>query len=246
MLELLVIGVVLTDLWDSLGVAGLRLVILVLGKVDAAQRNLADGLVDAVACALLGGKDVVLDGLGGILTGEVEVADGIVDLVKILLVAVVAGHMLERAHLAGDVKALVDRALLDAGIELGAIVRAVAAAGALIGFVGQVLLSQFLIELTEQEVLSHLLRSLCALDGLGQIGHSLGGHVLFDVVVSIGQIGQRANAFVVDLVDVHVREHIVGLTGPAHSAIAQCFPNLGLLDQVGLPTEVAANETERG
>ena len=54
-LELLVVGVALAQLRDCLAVAWLSLVILVLGKVDAAQRQLADGLVDAVAGALLGG-----------------------------------------------------------------------------------------------------------------------------------------------------------------------------------------------
>ena len=82
---------------------------------------MADGLIYAVAGTLLGSEFVVLDGTCGVVMREVQVADSIINLVQIVLVAVVAGHALERLDLTGDVGALIDGALLDAGIELGAV-----------------------------------------------------------------------------------------------------------------------------
>ena len=244
MLDSLIVGVVLVELRHGLGIARLRLVIFVLGKVDAAQFELADGLVDAVAGTLLGGKDVVLNRMHGVFTRQVQVADGVVYLVEIFLVAVVAGHVLERAHFSGDVIALVNCALLDAGVELGAVACVVAAAGAFEGLIRQVFLVEFLVELTQQEVLANLLRAFCALHCLGKVGHGQRGQLLLHIIVGKRQVGKRADALVVDLVQVDVREHIVGLTGPTHGTVTQGLPHLGFLDQVGLPTEVAADVAE--
>ena len=91
-LEFLVVGIVLVHLCDALGVAGLRQVIFVLGEVHAAQGELADGLVDAVAGALLGGELVVLDGIDRVVARQVQVAYCIVNLIQIILVAVIVGH----------------------------------------------------------------------------------------------------------------------------------------------------------
>ena len=167
LLDGLIVGVVFAELWHGLGIARLSQVILVLSKVDATQLELADGLVDAVAGALLSSKDIVLNRMGGVVSRQVQIADGIVNLVEIFLVAVVASHVFERAHLTGNVIALVDRALLDAGVELGAVAGIVAAAGALEGLICQVFLVKFLIELAQQEVLANLLRAFRTLHCLG-------------------------------------------------------------------------------
>ena len=105
--------------------------------------------------------------MGGVVSRQVQIADGIVNLVEIFLVAVVASHVFECAHLTGNVVALVNRALLDAGVELGAVAGIVAAAGALEGLICQVFLVKFLIELAQQEILANLLRAFRALHSLG-------------------------------------------------------------------------------
>ena len=122
-LELLVVWIRLAQLGYCLAVAWLSLIILVLSEVYATQGELADCLVDAIAGTLLGGELIVLDCLGGVATGEVEVTDGIVDLIEIFLVTVIASHALEGIDLALDVVALEHSTLLDACVELGAVGR---------------------------------------------------------------------------------------------------------------------------
>ena len=234
-LELLVVGVVLAKLWNSLAVAWLSLVILVLCKVDASQRELADGLVDAVAGALLGGELIVLDGVHGVASGEIQVANGVVNLVEVFLVAVVVSHALEGFHLAVDVLALEHGALLDARVELGAVGRAAATAGALVGLVGFLLLPVLVIELSQQEVQSHLLSAAGAINGFLKIGQRLVVHLALDVVVGKGKIGELVEPLVVDLLGVDVHEHVVGLGGPVHGAVAQCLPYLCLKHELGFP-----------
>ena len=175
LLEHLVVGIIVVDQGDSLGVAHLSLVILAPVEVDAAQCQLADGLLYTIAGALFGGEPVVLDSAQGVTVREVQVANGVIDLIEVFLVTVISGHALQRFDLAGDVGALIDGALLDAGVELGAVSRAAAAAGLLIGQVGVALVAHILVELTEQEVHPHLLVALEALDGLGKIGNGLLG-----------------------------------------------------------------------
>ena len=120
-LELLVVRIVLAELWNCLAVARLCLVVLVLSKINASQRELTDGLVDAVASTLLGSKFVVLDSFSSVATGEIEVTNGVVNLVEVFLVAVISGHALECLDLAVDVVALEYGTLLDACVELGAV-----------------------------------------------------------------------------------------------------------------------------
>ena len=165
LLEHIVVGVVIVDQRNGLGIAHLCIVILASGEVDAAQRELADGFVHAVAGALFGSEPVVLDGAERIAVGEVQVADGVVDLVQIVLVAVIAGHALQGLDLAGDVGALIHCALLDARVELGAVGRTAAAACLLVGQIGVALVPDIFIELSEQETHAGLLVALEALDG---------------------------------------------------------------------------------
>ena len=246
LLDFLVVGILLVDLRHGLAVAGLGQVILALGKVDTAQPELAYGLVDAVARALLGRRHIVFYGPGRVAAREIEVAYGIVYLVEILLVAVVAGHGLERLHLALDVLALEHGTLLDARIELGAVGRAHAAAGPLVGLVGQLILPRFLIELPQQEVEPHLLPAVLPVQRSAQVGNGLGIFLVLDVVVGKGQVGQRQQPLVVNLVDVHVGKHVVGLGGPAHGAVAQGLPQVALELQLGLPGEVAGDVVKGG
>ena len=167
--------------------------------------------------------------------GKVQVADRVIDLVQIHLVAVVTGHALQGLDLAGDVCALIDGALLDAGIELGTVGRTAAAARLLVGQISVVLVAHLLIELSQQEAHSHLVIALEALDGFRQIGDGLLGFLGLDMVVGKGGVGQSANFLVGDLVQVHVGQDVVGLGGPPHGAVAQGLTHLAFLYQVFLP-----------
>ena len=165
-------------------------------------------------------------------------------MVEIFLVAVIARHALERLHLAVDVVALEHSALLDASVELGAIGGVAAAAGALIGLIGLLLLACFIIELSQQEIKAHLLPSAGAFHSLLQVGHCLGIHLALDVIVGKGEIGELVEPLILDALGVDVHQHVVGLGGPVHGAIAQRFPYLRLQHQLGFPLEVACNVVE--
>ena len=93
--------------------------------------------------------------------------------------------------------------------------------------------------MAEQEVQTHSLRSLAALYGFGEVWNGLDVFIRFDIEVGKRQVGKRAYAFALDLVDMHMRQHVVGLGGPTHGAITQRLPNLAFKHQIGLPTEVA-------
>ena len=233
------IGVGFAQERNRLGIAGLGEVVLALREVDAAECELANRLVDAVARAFLRRQLVVCHGVHGVEAREVEVADGVIHLVEVFLVAVVVRHALEGFHLRHDVGALKHCALLDAGVEFGAVGRAARTAGTLECLVGELLFASVLIELTEQEVQTHFLRPLAALDGFGEVWNGLDVFIRFDIEVGKRQVGKRAYAFALDLVDMHMRQHVVGLGGPAHGAIAQRLPNLAFKHQIWLPTEVA-------
>ena len=114
------------------------------------------------------------------------------------------------------------------------------------GLIGKVVLSGVFIQLAQQEVEAHALCALLPLHGLGQIGNGLGVALALYVVVGKCQIGERAQALALDFVDVHMGQHIVGLGGPAHGAIAQGLPQLSLGHEVGLPCEVAHYVVECG
>ena len=167
-------------------------------------------------------------------------------MVQIFLIAVIARHALQRLDLACDIGALIDGALLDARVELGAVGRAAAATCRLVRQISVVLVADVLIELTQQEIHAHLLVALEALDGLRQIGDGLLGFLSLDMVVGKGGIGQCTHLFVGNLVKVDVGKHVVGLGGPAHSAIAQGLTHLALLHQICLPGEVTCDIAEGG
>ena len=103
-----------------------------------------------------------------------------------------------------------------------------------------------LIELAEQEIESHLLRALAVFSCYGKIGYCLGKLFVFDEIVGKGEVAKRTYALVFNLVEVYVGEHIVGLGGPPHSAVAQHFPHLCLCHEVGFPGEMACNVVECG
>ena len=78
--------------------AGLRPDVILLREIDIAELDLADGQVEAVLHALLHALGVGGDGLRGVAPAHVDVADGHVDLVEVILVFVALGHASEHAE----------------------------------------------------------------------------------------------------------------------------------------------------
>ena len=79
--------------------------------------------------------------MDSVVTSEVEVADGVVDLVEILLVSAVAGHSLKGLYLGFDVFAGIHFALFDSGVEFRAVGSGIAACCHAVGFVSEVAVS---------------------------------------------------------------------------------------------------------
>ena len=78
--------------------AGLRPDVILLREIDVAELDLADGQVEAVLHALLHALSVGGDGLRGVAPTHVDVADGHVDLVEVVLVFVALRHASEHAE----------------------------------------------------------------------------------------------------------------------------------------------------
>ena len=90
-------------------------------EIDSAQCQLANRLIDAISRALFTGKDIILDSARRVVDTHIEVADGIVYLVEIVLVSAQSCHSLQAFHFAVDFSAFKHGALLDACVKLGAI-----------------------------------------------------------------------------------------------------------------------------
>ena len=78
--------------------AGLRPDVILLREIDIAELDLADGQVEAVLHALLHALGVGGDGLRGVASAHVDVADSHVDLVEVILVFVALGHASEHTE----------------------------------------------------------------------------------------------------------------------------------------------------
>ena len=78
--------------------AGLCADIVASRKVDIAKAQGTDRLVQPVLRALLDTELVLFDGVRRVLTGHIEIAQGIIDLVEIILVLRAARHTLQHLH----------------------------------------------------------------------------------------------------------------------------------------------------
>ena len=78
--------------------AGLGADIVALRKVDIAKAQGTDRLVQPVLRALLDTELVLFDGVRRVLTGHIEIAQCIIDLVEIILVLRAARHTLQHLH----------------------------------------------------------------------------------------------------------------------------------------------------
>ena len=96
--KLLVVLTLLVEHTDSLTVAALRVVVALLVPIDVAQLQQQHALLYARACSLSRSALVGDDSLRGVVLRQIDVADGVVYLVEIVLILVRACHALQSAN----------------------------------------------------------------------------------------------------------------------------------------------------
>ena len=217
----------LRQLRHGLGVAWLRLGVVMLGEIERAECDLRYGLLDARTGGFLHRLLVVGYSLGCIAARQVEIADGVVYLVEVFLVAVVARHTAQGFHLLGDVGAGEYLALLDAGVELGAVRSRRAAAGFAVVFVSQLFMAHQLLNLPHQEVQARLLRSRGQLQGFGEHRLGLVVEFLLDQQVGVSGVVQLTDGLRGQLVGLDAVEDALGFEKPVHGAVGAGLPEFG-------------------
>ncbi len=235
--QLLIVGPFLVEQSDGLAVAALGIRIFLHRPVEVAQLEQQYAFFNARPCCLLVAFLVGRDGLHGVALGQVDVSDGIVHLVEIVLVVVVGGHALQptdhllrltfREHFGHG----------DACIEVQLVGRS-QSADVVVGLVSLAVVAESLIELSEQEPLAgFLLAAHLVFDHLAQVGDGLLVVACVDIVVGVGVVPLLAGT-PVDAVALHVAYHVLGIVEPAflHVALGQpgpCAPidgGLGLIE----------------
>ena len=239
-------GIVFRQLGHGLGVAGLGLLVAAFVVEKAAEADVEDGLVDAVAGRFGRTLLVVLDGLGGVAAAEVEVADGVVNLVEVLLVAVVARHASQGLHLAGDVGAAEHLALADAGVELRAVGCRRGRGGASEGLVSLLLVAGALVYLAQEEGQTRFLCCRPVACRRLEEGCGLGVLLLADVQHRPVKVVEVLQVFVGEVLLFYAYENLLGLVKPVHGQVGAGLPQLRLGDGGGQPAEVAAGVEEGG
>ena len=158
-LQQLVVGISLGQLRDSLGIAGLGLDIFAALEIEISEGELSQRLVNAVAGGFLYRELIIGDSLGRIAARQVEIADGVINLIQEFGIAGVPRHGLERPHFPLDIGTLEHLAALDAGVEFGAIVGGGTRSGLLECRIGFLFLAKLGVGLSQQEPQTVLLRA---------------------------------------------------------------------------------------
>ena len=181
----------------------------------------------------------------GVAATQVEVADGVIELVEILLVAVLASHSQQRLNLGLDVGALIDFALLDARVKLRAIFCATRAGNSLKRLVCLYVVAGLCIELPQKELHTRLLRAAAAAHGFCQIGRRLRQPVALNEIVGVGYVVEPTQPLVGQLFFLDARSNVFGFVTPFERAIASQLPDFRLCNEFGQPSEVALDVAER-
>ena len=158
--------------------------------------------------------------------GQIDVADGIVHLVKIFGIVIVGGHTLQLTYHLLAVVLSQHFGLGYAGVKLQ-LVRRTAAYHTGKSLVSLLLMAHQVLYLSHQVPLAGTLGfTAFVLDGLAQIGHGLGviGHA--DVIVGVGVI-PILNGTEIHRVATHVTNHVLGIVSPAQHSVAFGQPRTG-------------------
>ena len=164
---------------------GLRLHIIPLRKVNITQLDLANRLVHATLRALINTQLVIFDSIQRILSVQIDIAQGIIDLIQIVFVLLALRHTLQHLHDLQVVAARKHLALADTSGKLQ-FIRRIGANHLRKSLIGQAAQVQIRIDLP-QEVLhtSPLFAVLLRLDRRLQIGYCLLKLLVLDEVIGI-------------------------------------------------------------
>ena len=238
--QLLIVVAVLVQQTDGLTVASSCVAELLLLPVQVAQMQQQHTLLDAAAGAFLVAFLVGGNGARRIFLCQVDVADGVVHLVEIVLVVVVGGHTLQLAYHLPRPAASHHLGHRDAGVELNLVGR-VQPYHMLERLVCLVALALCRIDLPEQIPLARLLLAAhLVLDNLAQVGHSLVELLLVQVVVGI-RVVPLLHRPPVHRVAAHLRDYVLGVVGAVVLDIAFCQPGARLAVDGGLRLVQAAH-----
>ena len=243
--ELLVVLAVFVEHADGRPVAPLGIGVLLAVPVEIAETEQQHTLLYAAAgrlgiALLVGG-----DGVERVFLIEVDIADGVVYLVEVVLVLVTGGHPLEPPYHLVRLSARHHLGHGDTGIELKVVGR-VLTDDVAVGTQRFGLVAEGCLQLSHEIPLAGpLLAAHLVLDDLAQIGHGLGIVAGVYIVVGEGEVPLFLG-LPSDGVAAHVADDILGIVEPAlfHIALGQPRTRLGI--DGGLRTVEAAHVREGG
>ena len=212
--ELLVVLALLVEKSDCLSVTATRVAELLLFPVQVAQPQQQHAFLYAAAGGFFVAFLVCGDGVRRVALVQINVADGVVNLVEVILVVVICRHAFQSAnHLFG----IVCRHHLghgDAGVELQLVGR-VLADDAFERFVSQLAVSERSLQLSHEKPLAgFLLAAHLVLDDFAQVGD---GFLVFAgvyVIVGVGVV-PLLHCPPVERVALHIAYHVLGIVHPA-------------------------------
>ena len=243
--QLLVVGTLLVEQSDGLAVATLGVIVFLKIPIQVAQLEQQHTFLYPRAGCLLVAFLVGRNGSGGVALCQVDVADGIIHLVEIVLVVVVGGHAFQPADHLLRLSLRQHLGHGNAGVEVELVGRGKPSDVA-VGLVSLALVAHGFLQLAHEEPLARLLlAAYLVLDALAQIGNGLGVVARMDVIVGIGEVPFLACA-PVDAVALHVAHHILGIVKPALLNIAFGQPSPRTAINGGLRLIEAAHIREGG
>ena len=242
--QLFVVLALLVEHTDSLTVAALRVVVALLVPVYVAQLQQQHALLYARACSLSRSALVGDDSLRGVVLRQVDVADGVVYLVEIVLVLVRACHALQSAN---HLLRLTGRHHLrhgDARVELQ-FVRRVELHHVLECLCCLHVVAQCRLHLSHEKPLAGaLLASHLVLDDVAQVGDGFLVFARVHVVVGVGVVPLLARR-PVNGVALHVAYHVLGVVEPTLLDVALGEPRSRLGVDGGLRLVETSHVVER-
>ena len=221
--QLLVVGTVLVQHAYGSTIAALGVVVFLERPVEVAQTQQQHAALDTRAGGFLVAFLVGADGFRRVFLCQVDVADGVVHLIQIVLVVIVGRHTLQLADHASRIALSHHLGLGNAGVE-GQLVGRILTDGAGVGFVGGIAMAQCRLHLSHDEPQARFLRlARLALDDLTQVGHGLLQLTRLQVVVGVGGI-PVAHRAVVYGVATHVAYDVLGIVEPVQLRVALSQP----------------------
>ena len=211
--QLFVVLALLVEQSDGLAVASLSVAELLLQPIKVAEFQEQNTLFDTTPRGFLVALFVGGNGLHRIALRQINIADGVIDLVEIIFVLVRCRHSLQTTDHRLRLTSSHHLRHRDSGIErdfVGRILRN----HLLISLVGLLTMAQFRFQLSQKIVFTGFLAlSTLVFDDFFQIRHRLGIVARVDVVV-----GHRVVPFLlrppVNRVAPHIANHVLGVVNP--------------------------------